>query len=267
MPTRLPLRHRPRTATLAAALALLPLSSARADCIDDAAARHHVNAEVLRAIGWQESRLRPQALGHNANGSVDVGAFQINSVHLSELGRFGIDRAALADGCTSAEIAAWHYRRQVDRQGNSWRAVGAYHSATPARSAWYANQVAAILMRWNVLPNGALPFPVERTLAPDRVAAMSGPPQAGSRIVVRTSPMRDRSTASTSAIEARRSHASLAPLVLAKSAMSPLSATSLMSLMSPMSTASPESHESQESSPADAHGTAYTELAYLPTAH
>jgi soluble lytic murein transglycosylase-like protein len=153
---------------LAFALALTIASPrARADCIAEAAARHQVNADVLRAIGWQESRLQPQALGHNANGSIDVGAFQINSIHLSELARYGIDRQALGDGCISADVAAWHYRRQVDRQGDSWLAVGAYHSRTSGRAAWYANRIAAILMRWNVMAAGPLPFPAERTRAPD----------------------------------------------------------------------------------------------------
>ena len=150
-------------------------ATAHADCIDEAAARHQVNALVLRAIGWQESRLQPTALARNANGSIDVGAFQINSVHLSELARYGIDRTALADGCVSADVAAWHYRRQVDRHGDSWQAVGAYHSQTAARAAWYANQIAAILMRWNALPAGALPFPAERTLAPGRQPPLSPP--------------------------------------------------------------------------------------------
>jgi soluble lytic murein transglycosylase-like protein len=142
--------------------------AAHADCIDDAARHHQVNPLVLRAIGWQESRLQPLAVGRNANGSVDVGAFQINSVHLPELQHYGITRTALADGCTSAEVAAWHYRRQVERQGNSWLAIGAYHSAMPARAAWYANRIAAILMRWNALPPGALPFPSDVTRAPGR---------------------------------------------------------------------------------------------------
>jgi Tfp pilus assembly protein PilV len=156
--------------------------AAHADCIDDAAARHQVNALILRAIGWHESRLQPAALGRNADGSTDLGAFQINSVHLTELGRYGIDRAALADGCTSAEVAAWHYRRQVDLHGDGWQAVGAYHSRTPARAAWYANQIAALLMRWNAIAPGALPFPVERTLGPARAplpgrrAPMPAPP-------------------------------------------------------------------------------------------
>jgi hypothetical protein len=155
--------------------------AAHADCIDDAAARHQVNALVLRAIGWQESRMQPAAVGRNANGSIDLGAFQINSVHLPELRRYGIDRSALANGCVSAEVAAWHYRRQVELHGPGWQAVGAYHSQTPARAAWYANQIAAILMRWNALPSGALPFPVERmgeptrTLRPARPAATSSP--------------------------------------------------------------------------------------------
>jgi len=156
--------------------------AAHADCIDDAAARHQVDALVLRAIGWQESRLQPAAVGRNANGTIDLGAFQINSVHLPELRRYGIDRAALADGCVSAEVAAWHYRRQIEQHGSGWHAVGAYHSQTPARAAWYANQVAAILMRWNALPAGPLPFPVGRTTAPRRPsrpappAPMSSPP-------------------------------------------------------------------------------------------
>ncbi|MCK9686989.1 lytic transglycosylase domain-containing protein [Comamonadaceae bacterium BS-T2-15] len=165
-----PARNRtiaPLRAALAAALCAA-IATAHADCIDDAAARHGVNSLVLRAIGWQESQLQPAALGHNANGSVDVGAFQINSVHLSELGRYGIARAALFDGCVSAEVAAWHYRRQIDQHGDSWQAVGAYHSRTPARAAWYANQIASLLMRWHAMPASVLPFPADRRLAPGR---------------------------------------------------------------------------------------------------
>jgi hypothetical protein len=174
--------------TLAFALAIAG-RHARADCIDDAAARHRVNAAVLRAIGWQESRLRPEALASNADGSIDIGAFQINSVHLPELSRHGIDRAALGDGCVSAEVAAWHYRRQVDALGDTWLAVGAYHSRTSVRAAWYANQIAAILDRWNVMPRGARPFPVERTLAPahPRAGASSAATQGSSARITRIS--------------------------------------------------------------------------------
>lgn len=165
-------------AAIAASTLALATPCAHADCIADAAARHQVNAEVLRAIGWQESRLQPAALGRNANGSIDVGAFQINSVHLTELGRYGIGASALADGCVSAEVAAWHYRRQVDRDGDSWLAVGGYHSRNPARAAWYANRIASILMRWHVMPAAGLPFPTERTLGPGGSPAPSLPARA-----------------------------------------------------------------------------------------
>ena len=164
-------RHRPGIGRIRAGVAGVLAAihvAAHADCIDDAAARHQVNADVLRAIGWQESRLRPAAIGRNADGSVDIGAFQINSVHLPELARHGIARTALTDGCVSADVAAWHYRRQIDLRGDDWQAVGAYHSRTAARAAWYANRIAAILMRWNVMPSGPLPFPADRTLAPGR---------------------------------------------------------------------------------------------------
>ena len=155
-------------AAIAASILAVATACAHADCIADAAARHQVSPDVLRAIGWQESRLQPAALGRNANGSIDVGAFQINSVHLSELSRYGIDASALVDGCVSAEVAAWHYRRQVDRDGDTWLAVGGYHSRNPARAAWYANRIASILMRWHVMPATGLPFAREHTLAPGR---------------------------------------------------------------------------------------------------
>ena len=140
---------------------------AHADCIADAADRHGVNGDVLRAIGWQESHLQPAAVGHNANGTLDLGAFQINSIHLPELARHGIGATALADGCVSAEVAAWHYRRQVDRWGNTWAAAGAYHSRTHALAAGYANRIAAILMRWKLMPPGPPPFAATEAQAPD----------------------------------------------------------------------------------------------------
>jgi hypothetical protein len=81
--------------------AALTGTAAHADCIDDAAAHHHVNAHVLRAIGWHESRLDPTALGRNANGSTDLGAFQINSAHLSDLAPYGVSARSLATAASA----------------------------------------------------------------------------------------------------------------------------------------------------------------------
>jgi len=144
-----PSRMRTRNAwarSLLALLACLP-THALADCIDDAAAYHGVNPQVLRAIGYQESHLNPQAHNRNRNGSEDLGMFQINTIHLPELSRYGIGRQALYDPCVSAYVAAWHLARKVQLHGNSWRAIGAYHSESPGENGVYARAVEGILNR------------------------------------------------------------------------------------------------------------------------
>ncbi|ABX13759.1 MULTISPECIES: lytic transglycosylase domain-containing protein [Burkholderia] len=127
-------------------------ANAHADCFDEAARYQKVNPLILRAIAWQESRNRPSALNKNTNGSVDYGLMQINSVHLSTLSRYGIDRDTLMEPCKNVYIAAWHLRQKMNRYGNTWQAVGAYHSETPALRDKYARQIAAILAQWKLLP-------------------------------------------------------------------------------------------------------------------
>lgn len=127
-------------------------ANAHADCFDEAARYQKVNPLILRAIAWQESRNRPSALNKNTNGSVDYGLMQINSVHLSTLSRYGIDRDTLMEPCKNVYIAAWHLQQKMNRYGNTWQAVGAYHSETPALRDKYARQIAAILAQWKLLP-------------------------------------------------------------------------------------------------------------------
>jgi len=127
-------------------------------CVPDAAAHHQVNAQVLAAIAWVESRFEPNARSYNTNRSVDMGAFQINSVHAPLLSKYGIRPRDLHDPCVSAYVAAWLYAKHVRRFGPNWAAVGAYHSQTPHRQRWYANRVAEVLMRWRVIPMGRLPY-------------------------------------------------------------------------------------------------------------
>lgn len=135
-----------------AMLCCAPLRAHAVDCFDAAASYQHVNPMVLRAIAWQESHNRADAKHVNANGSVDYGVMQINTIHLPALARYGIDRDALMSPCKNIYIAAWQLRKQIIKYGNTWAAVGAYHSATPALRDQYAQQIAAILRRWGVLP-------------------------------------------------------------------------------------------------------------------
>lgn len=103
---------------------------------------------ILRAIGWHESRFRADAMHRNENQSIDMGLMQINSIHLAELKRYGIDARTLQDGCASVYIGAWHLRRKIARYGNTWEAVGAYHSETPALRDRYAQSIIGILRQW-----------------------------------------------------------------------------------------------------------------------
>jgi soluble lytic murein transglycosylase-like protein len=121
---------------------------AHADCFDDAATYQHVNANVLRALAWQESHNQPGAVHANKNGSVDYGVMQINSIHLSELSRYGVDKTTLLEPCNNVYIAAWQLRRQTLKYGDTWLAIGAYHSETPTLRDGYAHQVATILHHW-----------------------------------------------------------------------------------------------------------------------
>jgi soluble lytic murein transglycosylase-like protein len=124
---------------------------ARADCFEEAASYQTVNPLILRAIAWQESHNRPDALHKNANGSTDYGVMQINSVHLATLSQYGISTGTLMEPCKNVYIAAWHLRQKMNKYGNTWQAVGAYHSETPSLRDQYSKQIAAILQKWNLL--------------------------------------------------------------------------------------------------------------------
>ncbi len=158
MPARNPARAAARRwAMLAVALLACLPPNGKADCIDDAAAYHDVNPQVLRAIGYQESHLNPQARNLNRNGSEDLGMFQINSIHLPELSRYGIGRQMLFDPCVSAYVAAWHLSRKIRQHGNNWWAIGAYHSESPEHNGVYARAVEGILNRKQPLARSARP--------------------------------------------------------------------------------------------------------------
>lgn len=120
-------------------------------CLLAASQFHNVNAWIVRAILWGESRNKPSAINHNGNGTVDVGIAQINSIHFKELARYGIAPKNLMNACTGTYVAAWHLAKQVQRYGNTWAAVGGYHSQTAHLNAKYAKNIQTILHSWGQL--------------------------------------------------------------------------------------------------------------------
>lgn len=69
----------------------------KVDCIVEAAQCFQINPLLIKAIIWQESRNRQQAVNRNTNSTVDIGIMQINTVHLKALKPLGINEALLQE--------------------------------------------------------------------------------------------------------------------------------------------------------------------------
>ena len=122
-------------------------SSPQERCIIPAAQHHTVNPLVLRAILNVESSLQSSTIHVNANGSVDVGMGQINSIHFQELAKWGVTPQKLMDACVSTYVAAWHLKKGILKYGNTWFGIAAYHSVTPEHNAKYQNLVYKELLK------------------------------------------------------------------------------------------------------------------------
>lgn len=147
-------------AGLAALLMLLGssgLAHAADDCFMKAAVYQGVNPSILRAIAWYESKGDASVVNRNANGSVDVGQLQINSIHFGDLAKQGVPHTALTDACVNVFVASWLLKQKMVKYGNTWRAIGAYHSESPKLRDAYARNIQKILVDWGELqPAGAV---------------------------------------------------------------------------------------------------------------
>jgi soluble lytic murein transglycosylase-like protein len=117
------------------------------NCFQSASHYHGVDELMLRAIAMKENSRCDATISKNTNGSVDVGCMQINSIHFKELNRYDVKPDDLLDQCKNIFIGAWHYKKMILKYGNTWKAVGAYHSETPALRDAYAAGVYRILQR------------------------------------------------------------------------------------------------------------------------
>ena len=112
-------------------------------CWDQAAEYHRVDPWLLYSIAFVESGFNPNATNTNKNGSTDIGMMQINTIWLPQLKKMGISREMLKDACTSTYVGAWILSQNIKRFGYTWRAIGAYNSATPKIGYKYAKKVYA----------------------------------------------------------------------------------------------------------------------------
>jgi soluble lytic murein transglycosylase-like protein len=132
----------PNTLRVLALLLLSCNASAAKLCTwEGAAERYGVNPQVLYAIAAQESSLNPSAVHVNADGSQDVGLTQINSKWLPHLSKLGVTEENLSNPCINMHVGAYLLSLKMIQHGNTWQAIGAYHSNTPWRRDQYAQTI------------------------------------------------------------------------------------------------------------------------------
>ena len=110
-------------------------------CFKQAAIKNGVSERYLRAIGWAESRFQSDRVHVNANGSIDVGLMQINSIHFPLLEKIGVTVDQLFDPCTSIDVGARMYATKVNRHGDTLRAIGAYNSENTVKHPHYVKRI------------------------------------------------------------------------------------------------------------------------------
>ena len=128
---------------------LPPLLQERVVCSIAAAVKYEVPANVLLAVAEKEGG-KPGQWVRNANGTHDVGPMQFNTAYLSELGKYGITAADVAQaGCYPFDLAAWRLRGHIrNDQGDLWTRAANYHSLTPRYNAAYCADLIVKALKW-----------------------------------------------------------------------------------------------------------------------
>lgn len=112
-----------------ATLLLISTPAWAADCFDMAGRDYRIDPDLLRAISWQESKWKVNAIGKNPGSGYGAGLMQIDSQHQGELSQYGIKLGhLLTDACLNIYTGAYYLALAFKKWGVSWEAVGAYNA-------------------------------------------------------------------------------------------------------------------------------------------
>ena len=112
-----------------ATLLLISTPAWAADCFDMAGRDYRIDPDLLRAISWQESKWKVNAIGKNPGAGYGAGLMQIDSQHQGELSQYGIKPGhLLTDACLNIYTGAYYLALAFKKWGVSWEAVGAYNA-------------------------------------------------------------------------------------------------------------------------------------------
>ena len=118
-------------------------------CMAAAAAFYHLPPRVLPSIQMVEGG-RLGSMQTNANGSIDLGLMQVNTIWVEPLARYAhmpqkaVVERLVDDACFSIAAAAAILRVYlIEANGNLMVAIGYYHSHTPGLASAYQTKVLA----------------------------------------------------------------------------------------------------------------------------
>ena len=128
---------------LLAGLLLLFPQVAGAFCFEEAGEEFGVPAGLLWAIAKVESGFDPLAEGRNANGSIDVGVMQINSIWFDRL--VGVNSETMREPCANVRTGAYILAECLGRYGYTWEGIGCYNAISIDKRAAYARRVIKVI--------------------------------------------------------------------------------------------------------------------------
>lgn len=116
-------------------------------CMTAAAAFYHLPPRALPAIHAVEGGA-VGVVSQNTNGTADLGVMQINTIWLADIARAAklpvekVQDRLINDPCFNIAAAAAILRMYLNEtRGDLMRAIGNYHSHTPALNAAYQTRV------------------------------------------------------------------------------------------------------------------------------
>lgn len=116
--------------------------------IADVESGHNPWALNIEGKGYQfasKEKALTMAKQADATGrSFDSGIMQVNNFWLK---KYGIPLEAAFDPLANIYLGSWILKQEIDRHGQTWEAVGAYHSPNTAKGGKYAEMVKVALSK------------------------------------------------------------------------------------------------------------------------
>jgi hypothetical protein len=116
------------------------------ECLDRVTERYGVHPLILSVIAKVEGG-RAGIRMKNTNQTYDLGTFQINTIHLNSLQKYGITEAMVQNNdCINIGIAAWYVRTVTQNQTANdvesyFRAIARYHSKNEPHISVYTEKL------------------------------------------------------------------------------------------------------------------------------